>query len=106
MRRYDLKNKFVAFNHRLDPDQTVAAVLSAMGSIFIITSHQTVLRLQEKDTDAKLELLFQMKFFPQAILLAKAANFSDEEVNKIYRMCAFLVTVVGSRGDGRRVMTF
>jgi hypothetical protein len=34
---YDLANKFVAFNHRLDPKQHVASLLVGGGTAYVLT---------------------------------------------------------------------
>lgn len=88
---YDLANKLVAFNHRLDPKTVVVGVLTGGGTAFVLTASAkdkglSVVRLRERPTAAKLEVLFKMAYFQHGIMLAQAAKYPKTEVNKMYLM--------------------
>jgi len=89
---YDLRNKFVAFTHRLDPKQEVVRLLSGPGTCFVLVGDSKsgrlkgLIRLHERSVQAKLDLLFKMNHYQHAILLAKNARFTEPQVNKIYLM--------------------
>ena len=130
---YDMSNKFVAFNHRLDARRDIVNLFTGIdsGTVFVITSPNSLgsaissdfadtrdlkssaldnrlhtpfaanpikksgvgfrsglslLRLNERPTTAKLDLLFKMNYYQHAILLAKTASYSEGEMNKMYLM--------------------
>jgi len=90
---YDLANKLVAFNHRLDPTAQVAALLTGGGTAFVLTAGAkdrglSLVRLRERPTAAKLEVLFKMSQFSHGILLAHAAKYPPAEINKMHLMFA------------------
>ncbi|CAB4024642.1 vacuolar sorting-associated 11 homolog, partial [Paramuricea clavata] len=71
---YDIQNKFVAFS---GPLPGVADVLSEWGSLYILTSGNTLYHFQEKDTQTKLEILFKKNLYAVAIDLARSQHYSD-----------------------------
>ncbi|CAN0112410.1 unnamed protein product, partial [Ectocarpus fasciculatus] len=56
------------------------------GLAFILTNRNSLLRLRERDTSSKLELLFRKNLYPMAISLAYASDHDVSEILGIYRM--------------------
>ncbi|CAN0275685.1 unnamed protein product [Ascophyllum nodosum] len=112
---YDMRNKLVAFHVLLPQGQAVkriccqgerhaagAGVVDSDGRIgngiggpgasggggvaFILTDRNALLRLRERDTPSKLELLFRKNLYPMAISLAYASDHDVSEILGIYRM--------------------
>ena len=52
---------------------------------FILTDRNALLRLRERDTPSKLELLFRKNLYPMAISLAYASDHDVSEILGIYR---------------------
>ena len=82
---YDLHNKFVAFHMLLPLGQRVTRVASTGSTAWVLTSGQQLLRLREKATEAKLELLLRKNLFPIAISLASEASYDPGAIVDIYR---------------------
>ncbi|CAM9660205.1 unnamed protein product [Pylaiella littoralis] len=59
---------------------------SREGLAFILTDTGALLRLRERDTTSKLELLFRKNLYPMAISLAYASDHDVSEILEIYRM--------------------
>ncbi|CBN79204.1 conserved unknown protein [Ectocarpus siliculosus] len=113
---YDMRNKLVAFHallpqgqgvkriscqgERYDPNagtnlgNGAGNVVAGNGSVggsgeglaFILTNRNSLLRLRERDTSSKLELLFRKNLYPMAISLAYASDHDVSEILGIYRM--------------------
>lgn len=58
---------------------------SGEGLAFILTDRGALLRLRERDTTSKLELLFRKNLYPMAISLAYASDHDVSEILEIYR---------------------
>ncbi|KAI8920863.1 hypothetical protein DFJ77DRAFT_139260 [Powellomyces hirtus] len=73
---YDLKNKFVAYTGTFGGGglrvQPIKAVLSEWGELFVITGDHKMYRLQEKDMDTKLDILFKKNMYTLAINLVSS----------------------------------
>lgn len=52
---------------------------------FVLTDRNSLLRLRERDTPSKLELLFRKNLYPMAISLAHASDHDVSEILGIYR---------------------
>ncbi|TPX63051.1 hypothetical protein SpCBS45565_g06884 [Spizellomyces sp. 'palustris'] len=86
---YDLKNKFVAFTGTFGGSgyrgQPIRAVLGEWGELFIVTEDRKMYRLQEKDMDTKLDILFKKNMYTLAINLVMStqsltsADATDED---------------------------
>ncbi|KNC99120.1 tethering complex subunit PEP5 [Spizellomyces punctatus DAOM BR117] len=86
---YDLKNKYVAFTGTLSGSgyrgQPIRAVLGEWGELFIVTEDRKMYRLQEKDMDTKLDILFKKNMYTLAINLVMStqsmtsADATDED---------------------------
>ncbi|CAM9107763.1 unnamed protein product, partial [Scytosiphon promiscuus] len=112
---YDMRNKLVAFHVLLPQGQAVKRICcqgerhdpnsaistgnivpagsgngsvggSGEGLAFILTDRNALLRLRERDTSSKLELLFRKNLYPMAISLAYASDHDVSEILEIYRM--------------------
>lgn len=55
------------------------------GLAYVLTDMNTLLRLRERDTPSKLELLFRKNLYPMAISLAYASDHDVSEILGIYR---------------------
>ncbi|KAJ3022002.1 Vacuolar protein sorting-associated protein 11 [Thoreauomyces humboldtii] len=70
---YDLKNKFVAYNGTFMGSgykpQPIKAVLAEWGELLVVTADHKMYRLQEKDMDTKLEILYKKNMYTLAISL-------------------------------------
>lgn len=55
------------------------------GLAFILTDRNALLRLRERDTPSKLDLLFRKNLYPMAISLAYASDHDVSEILGIYR---------------------
>eukprot|EP00794_Sanderia_malayensis_P012216 gene12216-13473_t len=71
---YDTQNKFIAYTA---PFPEILDVLGEWRSLHIITQDGKVFRLEEKDTQTKLETLFKKNMYDMAISLAKSHHYSD-----------------------------
>jgi hypothetical protein len=87
---YDLQNKFIAFHALLPAGQvaTAAACVQAptMNVVYVLLSSGVLLRLKERSTASKLELLYRKNLYPVAISLAYAAGYDPASIMDIYRM--------------------
>jgi len=79
---FDVQNKFIGFSAPVKP---VLTVLSEWGSIFLITQEGKLHQLVEKDTQAKLALLFKKNFYDVAIKIAKNQQYDAEGLVDIFR---------------------
>mmetsp|Transcript_12125 Transcript_12125/g.15869 ORF Transcript_12125/g.15869 Transcript_12125/m.15869 type:complete len:945 (+) Transcript_12125:71-2905(+) len=83
---YDLYNKFVAFHLLLPLGQGVEKVSCSSSTAYVVTSAGAFLRLREKDTSSKLDLLFRKNLYPIAISLAYSSSYDVNAIMDIYRM--------------------
>lgn len=67
---YDLRNKFVAGSAQLGQGETVQLLFCDEDSAYIVTSARNIVRLREKDTSSKLQVLVNKSLFPLAISIA------------------------------------
>lgn len=88
---YDLKNKFIAFKFSSDRMQ-ISHILQEWGSLFILATEpsdesmqQTMYLLEEKDTQTKLEMLFQKNLYTIAISLVNSQQLDYTYVVEIFR---------------------
>ena len=58
---------------------------SGEGLAFVLTDKNALLRLRERDTSSKLELLYRKNLYPMAISLAYASDHDVSEILGIYR---------------------
>lgn len=56
--------------------------------VYSPSSGLCVIRIKERDTSAKLDLLLKMNYYQHAIMLANQAHYSPEEVNNMVLMFA------------------
>ncbi|KAI9088717.1 hypothetical protein DFS34DRAFT_708836 [Phlyctochytrium arcticum] len=70
---YDLKNRFVAYTGTFGGGsyrgQPIRSVLGEWGEMYVLTDDKQMYRLQEKDMDTKLEILFKKNMYTLAINL-------------------------------------
>ncbi|XP_060553204.1 vacuolar protein sorting-associated protein 11 homolog [Ruditapes philippinarum] len=78
---YDIQNKFIAYTA---PYPDVIDVVSEWGSLYIIAGDRKVYQLQEKDTQTKLEMLFNKKNYTLAISLAKSQQYDQDGLIDIF----------------------
>jgi len=83
---YDMSNKFIAFHLTLPAGQAVQFISCSSTTAFFTTQGGTLLRLQEKDTSSKLDLLFRKNLYPIAISLAYSSSYDVGAIMDIYRM--------------------
>ncbi|KAI9017630.1 hypothetical protein BC832DRAFT_40189 [Gaertneriomyces semiglobifer] len=82
---YDLKNKFVAFSGTFGEGyrgRAIKAVEGEWGELFVITDDRKMYRLQEKDMDTKLDILFSKNMYNVAINLASQSTLVPGEDTK------------------------
>eukprot|EP00727_Mastigamoeba_balamuthi_P012483 m51a1_g7858 putative vacuolar protein sorting-associated protein 11 homolog (936) ;mRNA; r:250849-254074 len=79
---YDTRNKLEAFKDtRMG---SVTHVLSEWGALFVLTADQKVWKLVEKDTQTKLELLFQKSLYSVAAGIAATQQFDQASIANIF----------------------
>jgi hypothetical protein len=81
---YDLKNKFVAYTEA-KLAASILHVVSEWGSLFVICADGTMLQLEEKDTQTKLDTLFKKNLYTSAINLARSQQTDAGQIVDIYR---------------------
>jgi tetratricopeptide (TPR) repeat protein len=79
---YDIRNKLIAFS---DTFNDISHVVSEWGCIFVFTHEGFMFQLEEKDTQTKLQTLFNMKLFGIAVNLAVSAKLDQDIIVEIYR---------------------
>ncbi|XP_065898178.1 vacuolar protein sorting-associated protein 11 homolog [Dysidea avara] len=72
---YDIQNQFIAFTTTFS--SPVLEVLHEWGSLYVLTKDNKFYRLDENDTQTKLETLFKKNLYPTAINLAKSQSYDD-----------------------------
>ncbi|KAH3745027.1 Vacuolar protein sorting-associated protein 11 [Pelomyxa schiedti] len=78
---YDLKNKFIAYppeNQTTKDNWVISHVVSEWGKVYVFTQEGKVYRLEEKDMQTKLELLFKKNLFNIAIDLASSQKADNQ----------------------------
>ncbi|KAJ3287175.1 Vacuolar protein sorting-associated protein 11 [Borealophlyctis nickersoniae] len=81
---YDLKNKYVAFTGTFNGEglgarpQAINCVLGEWGELFVITEDKKMHRLEEKDLDTKLDILFKKNMYALAINLVTSPAQTSE----------------------------
>ena len=78
---YDIQNKFMAYSA---PFPDIIDVVSEWGSLFIISTDNKIYRLEEKDTQTKLDMLFKKNLYQMAINLAKSQHYDYEGLIDIF----------------------
>lgn len=72
--------------------KVVVGVLAGTSIAYILvhspSSGLCMIRIKERDTTSKLDLLLKMNYYSHAIMLAKQAQYSPEEINKMVLMFA------------------
>lgn len=81
---YDLKNKFVAYTEA-KLASSIQHVVAEWGSLFVICADGSMLQLEEKDTQTKLDTLFKKNLYTSAINLARSQQTDGAVVVDIYR---------------------
>ena len=81
---YDLKNKFIAHSSYFK-GTTPAFVVYAWGHVFVFTVDKKIYRLKEKDTDSKLETLYNKNMYTLAINLVTSNNLGDKIKADVFR---------------------
>eukprot|EP01080_Neovahlkampfia_damariscottae_P000627 gene627-8131_t len=89
---YDLQNKYIAIKLTLEKS-FVSEILQEWGNLFILVNEkafdgqmtQKIIYLEEKDTQSKLELLFQKNLYKIAIDLVKSQKLDSNYVVDISR---------------------
>ncbi|KAJ3050090.1 Vacuolar protein sorting-associated protein 11 [Rhizophlyctis rosea] len=76
---YDLKNKFVAYSGTFGTSEggspkAIKSVLGEWGELFVITDDKKMYRLEEKDLDTKLDILFKKNMYALAINLVTSSS--------------------------------
>lgn len=83
---YDLRNKFISMSSPLPVGEKVSMVLHDGGMAYIVTTSGSLIRLRERDTASKLEVLVRKSLFPLAISLAAEEQCEASEIMKLYKM--------------------
>ncbi|GJE99815.1 hypothetical protein PsYK624_160870 [Phanerochaete sordida] len=78
---FDLENKFVAYSGTYTAG--IRDIFSADGQIYLLSNDGKLLRLEEKPTADKLELLYRKSLYLLALNLAKTQGLDDESVADI-----------------------
>jgi vacuolar protein sorting-associated protein 11 len=93
---YDLKNKYVAYSE--NRFRNITQVVCEWGSVFVFCGGGEIWRLEEKDTQTKLDTLFRKNLYSVAINLAESQDVYDPAlVVDIYRRYG---DYLYSRGQG------
>ncbi|KAJ5070611.1 vacuolar protein sorting-associated protein [Anaeramoeba ignava] len=80
---YDLKNKHIAFTTNMLTD--CKYILSEWGDLYLITSDNSIVKLQEKTLPTKLEILFQKHLYNIAIDLANSQNYDPNAIADMFK---------------------
>lgn len=78
---YDIQNKFTAYSA---PFPDIVDIISEWGSLFIVSTDNKIYRLEEKDTQTKLDMLFKKNLYQMAISLAKSQQYDYEGLIDIF----------------------
>lgn len=78
---YDIQNKFIAYSA---PYPDVIDIVSEWGSLYVLAGDRKLYQLQEKDTQTKLEMLFNKKNYTLAISLAKSQQYDQDGLIDIF----------------------
>ncbi|XP_065191110.1 vacuolar protein sorting-associated protein 11 homolog [Sycon ciliatum] len=78
---YDIQNKFTAYS---SPLPEIVDIVAEWGSLFIISTDNKLYRLDEKDTQTKLDMLFKKNLYQMAINLAKSQHYDYEGLIDIF----------------------
>ncbi len=79
---YNLQNQFNAFSQSFTP---VAHVSNEWGSVFLMCANGKMYRLEEKDTQTKLETLFRRGLYNVALSVAQSQNYDESSLTDIHR---------------------
>ncbi|XP_037084836.1 vacuolar protein sorting-associated protein 11 homolog [Pollicipes pollicipes] len=79
---YDVSNKYVALSVAL---RDVTHVVSDWGQLYVVTADRRLLRLTERDTQAKLKVLFKKNLYDMAIRLAQSQQYDADGLVDIFR---------------------
>jgi len=81
---YDLKNKLVAFEGKME---SVVDVVCEWGAVFVLTASKKLYQLSEKDLPTKMDMLFKKNLYSVAISLASSQEDCDRSfVIDIFQM--------------------
>lgn len=78
----DIQNKFIVFTSVID---SVAAIIIEFGTCFIVNKDKTILHLDEKDLQSKLNLLFKKNLYDIAVHVAKSNQYDTEGLAQIFK---------------------
>lgn len=79
---YNLQNQFNAYSLAFPP---VTHVMSEWGFVFILCEGGKMYRLEEKDTQTKLEVLFKRGLYNVALSVAQSQNYDEAAIIDIHR---------------------
>ncbi|KAL7292944.1 hypothetical protein TKK_0013397 [Trichogramma kaykai] len=79
----DIQNKFIVFAASLP---SIEAVLSEWGGLFVLSGDCKLYRLEEKDLQSKLNLLFKKNLYDISIRIAKNHHYDVEGLADIFRL--------------------
>eukprot|EP00002_Diphylleia_rotans_P002067 TRINITY_DN11279_c0_g1_i5.p1 TRINITY_DN11279_c0_g1~~TRINITY_DN11279_c0_g1_i5.p1 ORF type:complete len:734 (+),score=159.34 TRINITY_DN11279_c0_g1_i5:50-2251(+) len=79
---YDLANKFIAYTGSFSD---ILYIVSEWGSVYIVTVDKKIFRVEEKDTQTKLEMLFKKNLYTVALNLAQGQQYDGVATTDIYR---------------------
>jgi vacuolar protein sorting-associated protein 11 len=83
---YDIENRYVGFSGSFS---NVVNVICEWGSVYVLTQKgEQLIKLTEKDTQSKLEILFKKNLYQMAIDLAQSSQYDEEGVVDIIRQYA------------------
>ena len=66
--------------------ESVIHVFIAWGLLFFMTESHVVYTLREKETQMKLNLLYERELYPVALSFGKEWNLSEKEISEIHRL--------------------
>lgn len=81
---YDIQNKYIGYAMKY-PKEDIYYVTEEWGVLYLITSENHIYSIKEKDTQTKLETLFQKNLYQIAISIAQSAQYDYSNIVDIYR---------------------
>lgn len=85
---YDLRHKFISMSSQLLPGERVNVVSNDGGTVYLLTTNNSLIRFREKGTSAKLEVLLRKNLFPLAITIAAEEHSGVRDIMRLYRQYA------------------
>jgi len=101
---YDLKNKFIAYQGKSDPVQSMLPAFNSLFALNVLSnpsesSTHSLLALNEKDLSAKLEILFKKNLYQIALGLAESHSNEGNDSELLFEIYAMYGDHCLAQGD-------